>query len=71
MVSHACNAAAASTGPGEARRAIRGHRHARPRLHGCARDWQQGACDGGKAVENWVRLDLLGLMQQLGVVPAP
>ena len=23
----------------------------------------------GKAVENWVRLDMLGLMQQLGVVP--
>jgi predicted ester cyclase len=27
--------------------------------------------DGGKATENWVRLDMLGLMQQLGVVPAP
>jgi predicted ester cyclase len=26
--------------------------------------------EGGKAVENWVRLDMLGLMQQLGVVPA-
>ncbi len=25
----------------------------------------------GKAVENWVQLDLLGLMQQLGVVPTP
>jgi steroid delta-isomerase-like uncharacterized protein len=25
----------------------------------------------GKAVENWVQLDLLGLMQQLGVIPAP
>jgi predicted ester cyclase len=25
----------------------------------------------GKAVENWVQLDMLGLMQQLGVVPAP
>jgi len=24
----------------------------------------------GKAVENWVRLDMLGMMQQLGVVPA-
>lgn len=24
---------------------------------------------GGKAVENWVRLDMMGLMQQLGVVP--
>ncbi len=24
----------------------------------------------GKAVENWVQMDLLGLMQQLGVVPA-
>ena len=27
--------------------------------------------ENGKAVENWVRLDLLDLMQQLGVVPAP
>ena len=27
--------------------------------------------DEGKAVENWVRLDMLGLMQQLGVVPGP
>jgi predicted ester cyclase len=25
----------------------------------------------GKAVENWVQLDMLGLMQQLGVIPAP
>jgi predicted ester cyclase len=25
----------------------------------------------GKAVENWVQFDLLGLMQQLGVIPAP
>jgi predicted ester cyclase len=25
----------------------------------------------GKAEENWVRLDMLGLMQQLGVVPTP
>jgi steroid delta-isomerase-like uncharacterized protein len=25
----------------------------------------------GKAVENWVQMDMLGLMQQLGVVPAP
>jgi predicted ester cyclase len=25
----------------------------------------------GKAVENWVRLDMLGLMQQIGAVPAP
>jgi predicted ester cyclase len=24
---------------------------------------------GGKAVENWVRLDMLAMMQQLGVVP--
>lgn len=24
----------------------------------------------GKATENWVRLDMLGLMQQLGVVPS-
>jgi steroid delta-isomerase-like uncharacterized protein len=27
--------------------------------------------DEGKAVENWVRLDMLGMMQQLGVVPGP
>jgi steroid delta-isomerase-like uncharacterized protein len=27
--------------------------------------------EGGKAVENWVQMDLLGLMQQLGVVPGP
>ncbi len=26
---------------------------------------------GGKAVENWVQMDLLGLMQQLGVLPTP
>jgi predicted ester cyclase len=25
----------------------------------------------GKAVENWVQMDLLGLMQQLGSIPAP
>ncbi len=25
----------------------------------------------GKAVENWVQMDALGLMQQLGVVPTP
>jgi predicted ester cyclase len=25
----------------------------------------------GKAVENWVQLDMLGLMQQLGIVPTP
>ena len=25
----------------------------------------------GKAIENWVRLDMLGLMQQLGVAPGP
>jgi steroid delta-isomerase-like uncharacterized protein len=25
----------------------------------------------GKAVENWVRLDMLGLMQQIGAIPAP
>src|SRR6266849_2362693 len=25
----------------------------------------------GKAVENWVQMDMLGLMQQLGVIPAP
>jgi predicted ester cyclase len=27
--------------------------------------------ENGKFVENWVQLDMLGLMQQLGVVPAP
>jgi predicted ester cyclase len=27
--------------------------------------------EAGKAVENWVQLDMLGLMQQLGVIPAP
>jgi steroid delta-isomerase-like uncharacterized protein len=27
--------------------------------------------EDGKAVENWVRLDSLSLMQQLGVVPKP
>lgn len=27
--------------------------------------------ENGKAVENWVQMDMLGLMQQLGVVPAP
>ena len=27
--------------------------------------------EGGKAVENWVQMDNLGLMQQLGVVPPP
>jgi predicted ester cyclase len=26
---------------------------------------------GGKLVERWVNLDQLGMMQQLGVVPAP
>jgi predicted ester cyclase len=25
----------------------------------------------GKAVENWVQMDLLGLMQQLGAIPTP
>jgi predicted ester cyclase len=25
----------------------------------------------GKAVENWLQLDMLGLLQQLGVVPTP
>jgi predicted ester cyclase len=25
----------------------------------------------GKAVENWVQMDLLGLMQQIGAVPTP
>ena len=25
----------------------------------------------GKAVENWVQMDMLGLMQQLGVIPTP
>ncbi|HEU5098806.1 MAG TPA: ester cyclase [Roseiflexaceae bacterium] len=27
--------------------------------------------EAGKAVENWAQLDMLGLMQQLGVIPAP
>jgi steroid delta-isomerase-like uncharacterized protein len=27
--------------------------------------------ENGKAVENWVQMDMLCLMQQLGVVPAP
>ena len=27
--------------------------------------------ENGKLVENWVRLDELGLMQQLGVIPTP
>lgn len=27
--------------------------------------------ENGKAVENWVQMDILGLMQQLGVAPAP
>ena len=26
---------------------------------------------GGKLVENWVQMDMMGLMQQLGVIPAP
>ena len=27
--------------------------------------------ENGKFVENWAQLDMLGLMQQLGVIPAP
>ena len=27
--------------------------------------------ENGKLVENWVRLDELGMMQQLGIIPAP
>jgi steroid delta-isomerase-like uncharacterized protein len=27
--------------------------------------------EDGKAVENWVQMDMMGLMQQLGVIPAP
>jgi predicted ester cyclase len=27
--------------------------------------------ENGKFVENWVQMDMLGLMQQLGVVPTP
>jgi hypothetical protein len=27
--------------------------------------------EGGQAVENWVRIDMLGLMVQLGAVPPP
>lgn len=26
--------------------------------------------ENGKAVENWVQMDMLGMMQQLGVAPA-
>ena len=26
---------------------------------------------GGKSVESWVGYDLMGMMQQLGVIPAP
>jgi len=26
---------------------------------------------GGKSVEHWVEMDTLGMMQQLGVIPAP
>ncbi len=27
--------------------------------------------DNGQAVENWVQMDIVGLMQQLGVMPTP
>jgi predicted ester cyclase len=27
--------------------------------------------ENGKATENWVQMDMLGLMQQLGVIPTP
>jgi predicted ester cyclase len=27
--------------------------------------------ENGKAVENWVQLDMMGMMQQLGVIPTP
>jgi hypothetical protein len=27
--------------------------------------------EGGKIVENWVQLDQLGLMQQIGAIPSP
>jgi len=27
--------------------------------------------ENGKIAENWLQFDLLGLMQQLGVIPAP
>jgi steroid delta-isomerase-like uncharacterized protein len=27
--------------------------------------------ENGKAVENWVQMDMIGLLQQLGVMPAP
>ena len=27
--------------------------------------------EGNRLVENWVQMDLMGLMQQLGVIPAP
>jgi hypothetical protein len=26
-------------------------------------------CQGGRIVENWVQVDYLGLLQQLGVIP--
>jgi steroid delta-isomerase-like uncharacterized protein len=29
------------------------------------------AVENGKLKENWVQMDMLGLMQQLGVIPAP
>jgi len=27
--------------------------------------------ENGKAVENWVQMDMMGLLQQLGVIPTP
>jgi steroid delta-isomerase-like uncharacterized protein len=27
--------------------------------------------EDGKAVENWVQMDMMGMLQQLGVIPAP
>ena len=27
--------------------------------------------ENGKAVDNWVQMDMIGLMQQLGVIPVP
>jgi predicted ester cyclase len=41
---------------------------------GRAATWQEihvGRCEGGKLVEHWAVIDQLGLLQQLGAIPAP